>query len=73
MSRTRFLVATRARRTAEPMAVALGVEPESLIVDARVYDATVNPLLEVIRSLDDFHARVMLVGHHPRLTDPSMR
>ncbi len=61
--------ATRARRTAEAMAAAFGFEPESLVVDPRIYDATVTPLLEVIRSLDDRHARVMLVGHHPGLTD----
>lgn len=61
--------ATRARRTAESMAAALGFEPELLIVDARVYDATVNSLLEVIRSLDDRHVCVMLVGHHPGLAE----
>jgi len=61
--------ATRARRTAEAMAATLGVEPESLVVDPRAYDATVRSLLEVIRSLDDRFARVMLVGHHPGLSD----
>lgn len=61
--------ATRARRTAEAMAAALGFEPESLVVDPRIYDATVTRLLEVIRSLDDRHARVMLVGHHPGVSD----
>ena len=61
--------ATRARRTAEAMAIALGLEPESLVVDPRVYVATVLSLLEVIRALDDRHARVMLVGHHPGLPD----
>lgn len=61
--------ATRARRTAEAMAAALGFEPKSLVVDPRVYDATVTTLLEVIRSLDDRHAHVMLVGHHPGITD----
>ncbi len=61
--------ATRARRTAEAMAAALGFEPESLVVDPRIYDATVTSLLEVIRSLDDRHARVMLVGHHPGITE----
>lgn len=61
--------ATRARRTAEAMAAALGFEPESLVVDRRIYDATVTPLLEVIRSLDARHARVMIVGHHPGLSD----
>lgn len=61
--------ALRARRTAEAVAAALGFEPESLVVDARVYDATEADLLEVIRSLDDRHARVLLVGHHPGITD----
>lgn len=61
--------ATRARRTAEAVAAALGLAPESLVVDPRVYDATVTALLAVIRSLDDRHARVMLVGHHPGITD----
>ena len=61
--------AMRARRTAEAVAAALGLEPESLVVDACVYDATATELLAVIRSLDDRHARVMLVGHHPGITD----
>lgn len=61
--------AMRARRTAEAVAAALGRDPESVIVDPRVYDATVTRLLEVIRSLDDRHARAMLVGHHPGITD----
>lgn len=61
--------ALRAHRTAEAMAAALGLEAELLVVDERVYDATTADLLDVIRSLDDRHARVMLVGHHPGITD----
>ncbi len=61
--------ALRARRTAEAVAAALGLQPESLVVDPRVYDAAATALLEVIRSLDDHHARVMIVGHHPGITD----
>lgn len=61
--------ALRAHRTAEAMAAALGIEAESLVVDARIYDAAATDVLEVIRSLDDRHARVMLVGHHPGITE----
>lgn len=61
--------ALRARRTAEAMAAALDLAPESLVVDARIYEAAAAELLEVICSLDDRHAHVMLVGHHPGVTD----
>lgn len=60
--------AIRARRTAEAMAAALGLELESLVVDARIYDAPATELLAVIRALDDRHARVMIVGHDPGMT-----
>jgi phosphohistidine phosphatase len=61
--------ALRAQQTAEAMAAALGLEAASLVVDERVYDATAADLVDVIRSLDDRHARVMLVGHHPGITE----
>lgn len=61
--------AIRARRTAEAMAAAAGLAPESLVVDARIYDATSTELLAVIRSLDDRHEHVMLVGHDPGIGD----
>jgi phosphohistidine phosphatase len=61
--------ALRARRTAEAMAAALALEPEALIVDERLYDATAEDLLDVIRALPPRVERVMLVGHHPGMTD----
>lgn len=61
--------AVRARRTAQAMAAALGLAAESLVVDERLYDASAADLLDVIRTLDDRYARVMLVGHHPGITD----
>ena len=51
------------------MAAALDLEPESLIVNERIYDAGVQTLLDAIRSLDDRRERLMLVGHNPGLTD----
>ena len=61
--------ALRARRTAEALAAAVELEPESLVVDERIYDATAEELLAVIRALDPRVERVMLVGHHPGMTD----
>jgi phosphohistidine phosphatase len=61
--------AVRARRTAEAMAAALDLELESLVVDERIYDASARTLLGVIRALDPRLERVMLVGHHPGMTD----
>jgi phosphohistidine phosphatase len=61
--------ALRARRTAEAMAAALALEPEARMVDERLYDAMAEDLLEVIRALDPRLERVMLVGHHPGMTD----
>lgn len=65
--------ATRARSTAEAMAAALGLDLTSLVVDERIYDATAVDLLEVIRALDPRHERVMLVGHHPGITEIANR
>jgi phosphohistidine phosphatase len=61
--------ALRARRTAEAIGAGIGLEPESLVVDTRIYDASAAELLAVIRALDDRHTRVILVGHHPGMTD----
>lgn len=61
--------ALRARRTAEAMAAAVELEPEALVVDERIYDASADDLLDVIRALDPRVERVMLVGHHPGMTD----
>ncbi|MBW7933596.1 MAG: histidine phosphatase family protein [Gemmatimonadaceae bacterium] len=57
--------ALRARRTAEAMAAAFGLEPEALVVDERIYDATVEGLLGVVRTLPPAQERAMLVGHQP--------
>lgn len=61
--------ALRARRTAQAMAAEFGLAAESLAVDERLYDASAADLFDVIRTLDDRYARVMLVGHHPGITD----
>lgn len=61
--------ALRARRTAEAMTAALGLEPEALVVDAAIYDASVEGVLALVRALDPALERVMLVGHHPGMSD----
>lgn len=58
--------AKRARATAKPVVETLGCPVR---YDAAVYEADVDGLLDVIRSLPDDAARVVLVGHNPGFED----
>ena len=61
--------AVRALTTAEYMAEALGVGPDDIVLDERIYEASTARLMTVIREFDDGCDRIMLVGHNPGLTD----
>jgi phosphohistidine phosphatase len=57
--------ALRALTTAQAVAEGFGPAARDIVVDDRLYEATLDDLLAVVESLDDTLARVMLVGHNP--------
>ncbi len=60
--------AVRARATWDLVAAELDQPPRTL-VDDRVYEASVDDLLSVVREIDDEAHTVVLVGHNPGLED----
>jgi phosphohistidine phosphatase len=56
--------AVRARQTIALVIDAAGLETE-VRYDARIYEASVQRLLEVIKGIEDDRRLVMLVGHNP--------
>ncbi|MBT8041552.1 MAG: histidine phosphatase family protein [Kiritimatiellales bacterium] len=40
----------------------------SAVYDESIYEASVDALLKIIRSLDDHHNSAMLIGHNPAMT-----
>ncbi len=60
--------AKRARRTWELVAAELGREPELRLED-RLYGATVEGLVELVRGLPETAPTVLLLGHNPDVED----
>ena len=60
--------AMRVRQTIEGVEDGYG-QPLAPEFDTRIYMASGVTLLEVVQSLDDAHARVLLIGHNPGLED----
>ena len=65
--------AVRARSTAVILAEALGLGSGRIVEDDRLYGATPDGLLDLIRALDDESASVMLVGHNPEIGELASR
>ena len=65
--------ALRALTTAQLMARAFDCDPDAIILNERIYAATPDTLLEVIRGLGDEAKCVMLVGHNPELSELARR
>jgi len=61
--------ATRAKRTAQKSCKTAGLNSDIVAYDERIYEATVEDLLEVIRSAPKAAKRILLVGHNPGLED----
>lgn len=61
--------AVRALATAEIIAKKIGYKRKDIVVDERIYGAHANTLFNLIRELDDKHARVILFGHNPEFTE----
>ncbi|NEQ97928.1 MAG: histidine phosphatase family protein [Cyanothece sp. SIO2G6] len=61
--------AVRTMTTAHVMAEALGLSPETVNTDERIYDATLDDLVEVVQGFEPLVSdRILLVGHNPGLT-----
>ena len=61
--------AVRALATARLFAKELDYDTDDIVVDERLYAATPDALLEVIRTVDDKPKCVMLFGHNPELSE----
>lgn len=61
--------AKRARQTSRRVCEQLGIDPEAVHYDVRMYMADRATLLEIIAHLNLTHHRVLLVGHNPGLED----
>lgn len=59
--------ATRAKRTAEKSCKTAGLNSDIVLHDERIYGASVEDLLEVIRGVPNDAKRLLLVGHNPAL------
>ncbi|MFC9557989.1 SixA phosphatase family protein [Agromyces sp. NPDC056965] len=59
--------AVRARSTAAILAQALDLGSDRVVEDGRLYGASPEGLVDIIRALDDELATVMLVGHNPEI------
>jgi phosphohistidine phosphatase len=64
--------AQRTRETLELVRPALGTTP-SVIVDAELYGATADELLEHVRAVPDRVASVLMIAHNPGLHDLAVR
>jgi phosphohistidine phosphatase len=61
--------ALRATATAQSMREVFGLPPASLRLDSRLYLASAQRLLEVVRELDESWQHALLFGHNPGLLE----
>ncbi len=59
--------ALRAYQTALIFAYALNIQPGDINFDKRIYEASGNTLLEVIRHFPETRKSILLIGHNPGL------
>jgi len=65
--------AVRAVETARSMAKKLGYRRKKIVVESRMYGASVPDLLDLIKEVDDSVTQLMLFGHNPELTELANR
>jgi phosphohistidine phosphatase len=65
--------ATRARETAELLAVGLGFDAVGIRFLPLLYTATADELLDIVSAMDDTLGCVVLVAHNPSLTELAHR
>jgi phosphohistidine phosphatase len=61
--------AQRAAATAKAIAAGLGCADEAVRIERRLYLASPDAILDLLRGQDDAHAHVLLVGHNPGMTE----
>lgn len=61
--------ALRARLTSEIIAEQLGIEKSKLSFDRNIYMASLEELIDLLRSIDEQSQDVLLIGHNPGITD----
>jgi phosphohistidine phosphatase len=59
--------AVRARDTAAALGEALGLGPEAVLLEPRLYTGSGTDVLAVVRRLDEAYERIGIVGHNPAL------
>jgi len=57
----------RTRQTAELLVAELGGTLDGVQFDERIYEASMDILLDLIRSLPEAYASVMVIGHNPSI------
>jgi phosphohistidine phosphatase len=61
--------AERAQVSAQKLCKAMGVDPESIILEKRLYDADIQTLLDLLAVCPTKKQRVLVVGHNPGLVE----
>ncbi|NGY06120.1 SixA phosphatase family protein [Solimonas terrae] len=61
--------ALRAITTARVFADAMGIAHDHLLIQARIYEASLSTLLRLLRGFDDETPHIMLFGHNPGLSE----
>lgn len=61
--------AKRALKSAKIIAGEIGYPLDSIVTQAELYHASVEDLLEIIHSIDDFYREAMVFGHNPGMTE----
>lgn len=59
--------AVRARDTAVALGEAMGLGPDAVLLEPRLYTGSGTDVLAVVRRLDDAYERIGIVGHNPAL------
>jgi phosphohistidine phosphatase len=60
--------ANRALSTANMIAVEIGFKADKILLEKKIYDASLQQLIDVVHELDDAHNNVMIFGHNPGFT-----
>lgn len=60
--------AERAQTTANLIADALKIDPDNVVLEEELFQASPRTFLELVNQLDDAHQHVMCVGHNPTIS-----
>lgn len=59
---------TRTKKTALIVAKELNLDLQNIEFETSIYEAEINDLMHVIRSFNDKHKTILLIGHNPSMT-----